>query len=272
MPQGLTKMSAHFCEQANNALLFIPEKVSGIPKSFGAKTATVVVVRDSTGEKQCIKTDRNFRYYDEIVPTKPAAFIAGRAEGASWSGTASVHTVAMAVDPIKPDIREPPDSESSERPLLGIIQNSANGIQFIEGANDALEYAEIGDPFTFARCYSNIHNPDAIYVLDKSGNRVGYVTFDKLLAHFVDDGKIKLVGGNITQLTKLSVRKRENLRNRTALLKFLIRLEASESQKVVEEIEKWLIDYAIMSKSPDVPIQEPKYWGVNPLLEKRLLN
>lgn len=156
------------------------------------------------------------------------------------------------------------DEEADE--VFATVENTANGIQFIKGANERLEYANVGDRLTFERCFTNDRNQSAIYVVNAEGDPVGYVTYDEPLAYLLDNKFITLAGGNITRLVKLSERKKENPRNRTAYLDFTINLKSSDPKRATEEMEKWLVKYnADRRKNLSIP-PEPQYWQLESVI------
>lgn len=156
------------------------------------------------------------------------------------------------------------DEEADE--VFATVENTANGIQFIKGANERLEHANVGDRLTFERCFTNDRNQSAIYVVNAEGDPVGYVTYDEPLAYLLDNKFITLAGGNITRLVKLSERKKENPRNRTAYLDFTINLKSADPKRAIEEMEKWLVKYnADRRKSLSIP-PEPQYWQLESVI------
>lgn len=159
---------------------------------------------------------------------------------------------------------EADDEEADE--VFATVENTANGIQFIKGANERLEHAKVGDRLTFERCFTNDRNQSAIYVVNAEGDPVGYVTYDEPLAYLLDNKFITLAGGNITRLVKLSERKKENPRNRTAYLDFTINLKSSDPKRATEEMEKWLVKYnADRRKNLSIP-PEPQYWQLESVI------
>ena len=159
---------------------------------------------------------------------------------------------------------EADDEEADE--VFATVENTANGIQFIKGANERLEHAKVGDRLTFERCFTNDRNQSAIYVVNAEGDPVGYVTYDEPLAHLLDNKFITLAGGNITRLVKLSERKKENPRNRTAYLDLTINLKSADPKRAIEEMEKWLVKYnADRRKNLSIP-PEPQYWHLESVI------
>lgn len=163
---------------------------------------------------------------------------------------------------LSPDI----DYEMEDEDTFAVVENSASGIQFIKGANERLEDAKVGDSLTFERCFTNERNKDAIYVVNDQGDYIGYVTWDNPLSYLIDNGFIALAGGNITQLVKLSERKKENPRNRTAYLDFTMELKSSNPQKAVEEMEKWLVKYNADDRKRFSTPREPQYWHLESVI------
>lgn len=159
---------------------------------------------------------------------------------------------------------EADDEEASD--IFATVENSANGIQFIKGANERLEHANVGDRLTFERCFTNARNQSAIYVVNAEGEPVGYVAYDEPLAYLLDNDFITLASGNITRLVKLSERKKENPRNRTAYLDFTINLKSDNPKRAVEEMERWLVKYNADLRVRFSTPSEPQYWQLESVI------
>lgn len=107
--------------------------------------------------------------------------------------------------------------------------------------------------------------------MNNEGDYVGYVTWDEPLAYLLDNDFIAFSGGNITQLTKLSERKKENPRNRTAYLDFTMNLKSSNPQKAIEEMERWLVEYNVDARKGFSTAREPQYWRLESVISNEVV-